>query len=95
MTWEVRNYFREFGNRDPVTQEYIPVHPQGTELEAWQAWFLRHGIDPGEVALAHWVERRPTENKIVYLEESTRDGEPITREVVVQLDTEPAPFPVP
>jgi len=35
------------------------------------------------------------QNQIVYLEDAVRDGEPITREVVVNLPRPPAPFPVP
>lgn len=104
-SYNVRDYHREFGTRehfdvgtpDEQRDVHVPGEPPDHELELWQAWFAEHGIDPAEVLLTHWVERRAhgDQNEIVYLEDAIRDGEPITREVVVKLDRPPAPFPVP
>lgn len=84
--WNVRDWFREDIRHD------TPEH-----VQAWQEWFHRHGIDPSEVLLTEWVERRASaaENAIVWLEAGERDGEPITVERVQILPNPPEPFPFP
>lgn len=85
-SYNVRDYFRE-----DILHE-VPSH-----VELWQEWFRQHGIDPSEVLLTHWVERRanPGQNQIVWLEDGVRNGEPITVHREVDLTEPPAPFPVP
>jgi len=84
--WNVRDWFREDIQHDS------PEH-----VALWEAWFTQHGIDPSEVLLTHWVERRAHagQNQIVWLEDGVRDGEPITVHREVDLAAPPAPFPVP
>jgi hypothetical protein len=84
--YNVRDWFREDVQHDS------PDH-----VVLWQDWFTLHGIDPSEVLLTHWIERRAhgTQNQIVWLEDGVRDGEPITVERVRELVDPPAPFPVP
>jgi hypothetical protein len=84
--WDVRDWFREDIQHDS------PEH-----VALWEGWFQRHGIDPSEVLLTHWVERRAHagQNQIVWLEDGIRDGEPITVHKEVDLPDPPAPFPVP
>jgi len=86
MAYNVRDYFREDIQHDS------PAH-----VTLWQDWFSQHGIDPSEVLLTHWVERRdaPGDFKIVWLEDGERGGEPITVHREVTLPNPPAPFPVP
>lgn len=83
--YNVRDWFREDIQHD--TPEHVAL---------WQDWFGRHDIDPTDVLLTHWVERRASgvENAIVWLEDGVRDGEPITVHRERQLDTPPEPFPV-
>ncbi|MCW2902593.1 MAG: hypothetical protein JWO67_4858 [Streptosporangiaceae bacterium] len=84
-TWNVRDWFREDIRHDS------PEH-----VVLWEAWFTQHGIDPSEVLLTEWVERRAHEgqNQIVWLEAGTRDGEPIHVHKEINLPEPPAPFPV-
>jgi hypothetical protein len=84
--YDVRDWFREDIRHD------TPEH-----VELWQAWFVRHGIDPAEVLLTEWVERRAQngQNQIVWLEAGVRDGEDITVHRERHLAAPPAPFPVP
>lgn len=86
MTWNVRDHFRE------DIQHEDPEH-----VAAWHDWFARHGIDPAEVLLTHWVERRASEHEhmIVWLTDGERDGVPITVHREIHLEQDPEPFPVP
>lgn len=89
---DVREWFRDDIRRDS------PEH-----VELWKQWFSDHGIDPSEVLLTHWVERRDhadvrrriKQYQIVWLESGTRDGEEITVHREVSLSEPPQPFPVP
>ncbi len=80
--WNVRDWFREDIRHD--TPEHVTV---------WQGWFTRHGIDPAEVLLAEWVERRTSPPSIVWLEAGVRDGKDIHVERSQQLPGPPEPFP--
>jgi hypothetical protein len=86
MTYNVREFFR-----DDIQHE-SPDH-----VEIWRGWFAQLGVGPDEVLLTEWVERRPPERKVVFLEDGVRDGEPITVERVVQLPlgVEVPEFPIP
>jgi len=66
-------------------------------------WLRHHGIDPNDVPVPGWIERRPAERQVVheayalneqgrrYMNETRTDA---VREVrVVQLEAEPSPFP--
>jgi hypothetical protein len=90
--WNVRDWYREDVQHDS------PEH-----VVLWESWFRDHGIDPSEVLLTHWIERRAHEDprtgvkqyQIVWLEDGVRDGEPITVHREIDLPNPPAPFPVP
>lgn len=84
--YNVRDWFREDIRHDS------PEH-----VAAWQEWFQLHGIDPSEVLLTEWVERRAHagQNQIVWLEAGERDGEPIHVHKEIDLAGPPAPFPFP
>jgi len=84
--YDVREFFRNDIRHDD------PEH-----VTAWRDWFARHGIDPAEVLLTEWVERRvnPGQNQIVWLEQGVRDGQSITVHREMDLTEPPAPFPVP
>lgn len=89
MAYNVRDWFREDIR-----------HEDAEHVALWQGWFAEHGIDPAEVLLTAWVERRTVDgsgghNVIVWLEAGVRDGEPITVHREIALDSSPAPFPVP
>jgi len=45
--YDVREFFRDDVRHDD------PEH-----VAVWRDWFARHGIDPAEVLLTGWVERR-------------------------------------
>lgn len=88
----VREWFR-----DDIQHE-SPEH-----VALWQDWFREHGIDPSEVLLTHWVERRDNvdqrrglkQYQIAWLESGVRDGEEITVHREMSLLAPPKPFPVP
>lgn len=92
MPYDVREWFR-----DDIQHE-TPEH-----VELWKQWFQDHMIDPSEVLLTEWVERRAYEDprrgikqwQIVWLEAGERDGEPIHVHREVNLPFPPKPFPVP
>lgn len=85
-SYDVREWFRE-----------DIIHEDPEQVAAWHDWFQRHGIDPVNVLLTHWVERRaaPIRPAIIWLEYGERDGERITVHHERDLALDPEPFPVP
>lgn len=69
----------------------------------WCEWLTHHGIDPDDVCVPGWIERREAERQVVWLaysrDERGRvlldDGrDDVQREVhVQQLEAHPSPFP--
>lgn len=66
-------------------------------------WLRRHGVDPGEVALPGWIERRPQLGQLAYeayqrgpdrtiLADEARE-KALREERVVQLEGAPLPWP--
>ena len=91
--------YRSFGSH----RDFAPG-----ELKLWNEWLENHLIDPVDVSLPGWIERRVTDRQIRYSSFlrgddgrmlsvngtfGPRDVVPIIR--TVQLEMPPLPFPVP
>lgn len=86
-----------------ASRTFFPSRPSNTERLTWCEWFRKHGVDPADVALPGWVERREDERQLAY-EAFERDengritiaasGDEAARTVrVVQLEAAPLPWP--
>ena len=79
------------------------VMPPRAEREAWCEWLRRHSIDPSDVVVPGWIERRPAAYQVAYLAlVQGPDGffrlDPTTREWIctvriAQLEGPPLAFP--
>lgn len=78
--------------------------PSRSVRETWAEWFRRHGVDPHDVALLGWIERRELDYQLTYesFERRPADGslvkDPATAAIVMvvrvfQLEGPPLPFP--
>lgn len=79
--------------------------PPPREREIWCKWLRQHGIDPNQVVIPGWIERRPAAYQVAYLSvEIGPEGRPcwnreggggfIWTTRSVQLEGPPLPFPV-
>lgn len=84
------------------TEAHIGHYPPDTERLVWCDWLRRHSIDPNDVAAPGTILRWPAERRVSYLAYAVdADGNLIVHdgyeveyvEHVVQLESEPAPFP--
>ncbi len=86
-----------------ASRTFFPAHLDETERHTWCEWFRQHGVDPADVALPGWVERRELERQLAYeaykLDEAGRiaidpSGDQPARTVrVIQLEAAPLPWP--
>ncbi len=78
--------------------------PPEAERRVWCEWLRRHSIDPDEVLVPGWIERRPGAYQVAYLSAEFDDEtgmmrwnrerrEPVYRAAVAQLEGPPLPFP--
>lgn len=74
----------------------------GIERYIWQDWFRKHGVDPSDIPIPGWVERRPEDYQLVFEVYDRKDGKfwryrdgdnAARRTVVMQLEGPPLPFP--
>jgi hypothetical protein len=82
--------------------EFTQMPPEAERLE-WCEWLRRHGINPSEVPVPGWIERRVQEYRVAYLayalnERGQRYLNPektdaVREERYVQLEGPPLPFP--
>ena len=101
MDYEVaRDCYRQFRSRSDFGLG---------EMALWEEWLESHLIDPVDVSLPGWIERRVTDRQIRYqsylrgddgLLQSPPSGTFAQRAVIpiirtVQLESPPKPFPVP
>lgn len=87
---------------NPERVDFYTMPPRA-EREVWCEWLLRHSIDPSDVVVPGWIERRPADYQVAYLALMRwPDGffrlDPQTREWVftigiAQLEGPPLPFP--
>lgn len=69
----------------------------------WVDWFRRHGIDPNDVAVPGWVERRETDYQLCYASYRRNTdgqiiwdgatGEAVREWRVFQMEGPPLPWP--
>lgn len=77
--------------------------PPRAERDVWCEWLRRHSIDPSEVLVPGWIERRPETYQVAYLSAEFAEngtmrwdrerGEPVYLVAVAQLEGPPLPFP--
>lgn len=86
--------------------EFDRLPPEPVRLAVCD-WLRTHGINPNDVAVPGWIERRPATYQVAYQGyewETDDDGSPrprltddrsdaIRRERVLQLEARPLPFP--
>jgi hypothetical protein len=82
--------------------EFTRLPPEAERLE-WCEWLHRHGINPSDVSVPGWIERRVPEYRVAYLayalnERGERYPNPektgaVREERFVQLEGPPLPFP--
>jgi hypothetical protein len=82
--------------------EFTQMPPE-SERQEWCEWLRRHGINPSEVPVPGWIERRVPEYQVrihVYtrneqgalIKNAERTGA-VTETRIVQLEGPPLPFP--
>ena len=77
--------------------------PPADIREVWVEWLGRHGVDPCDVVLPGWIERRADAYQLAYLSfERDERGRPafdrerrefVTTVGVFQMEGSPLPFP--
>lgn len=94
--YDVRDHFREFGRYCPDTHRYIAEPPPAADIPVWRAWLFEQGIDPDQVKLTRWIERRTHEGhcQIVWLQDDP-NNDTIHVEHHINLQQPPPPFPLP
>jgi hypothetical protein len=86
---------------DAVEFDRLPPEP---ERRIWCEWLRAHGVDPCDVAVPGWIERREAARQLVWLSQEgaaahgvdvcgNRVGWPTCILRVLQLESPPLPWP--